>query len=408
MGCILRAWFLFGVSDPETAKRVLKPIAHLMGVRHVRGGVDRSGKSDESDRAEPPDRPDTIERLFKSKHVDDLRLIASIAFIMLCWAAFFSALFAYDTALVYKTSHAAAQWDSPAVYVKLSHDFFKVFAPVLVVFGGIMAWAYQVGSARLGVVDLFACEIDTLCRMTTVGGVVGRQVASFKNGPTVKSGVRGASVFQVSQFVSQENYFPVFDNNSRDLQALEAGVVINITAFYTYMKAVRDCMRKLADVRPRAFESRQPVDETAVAGPWHESLRSMLYMLYLALESARKATGDLVEYRPEQTERTMVVLISELEAYGFLRSQYDNREEMRHQRLELRQAEYDTLVCDLRELINKNNPAQTRALPTTLQERLWRQAFELLHGLNQRFSELPTVPAEPAPAVTALRSVASN
>jgi uncharacterized membrane protein len=56
------------------------------------------------------------------------------------------------------------------------------FAPAVVVFGAILAWAYQVGSARLGVVDLFACEIDTLCRMTTIVDMVGRQVALFEAG----------------------------------------------------------------------------------------------------------------------------------------------------------------------------------------------------------------------------------
>jgi hypothetical protein len=172
------------------------------------------------------------------------------------------------------------------------------------------------------------------------------------------------------------------------------------------MKAVRDCLRKLADVRPMAFESRQPADEATVTGPWHESLRSLLYMLYLALESGRKAIEDLVEYQPEQTERMMVVLISELEAYGFLRSQYDNREEMRHQRLELRYEEYRVLVPRLSALVEKNNiasldPNQPPTPPQTLRDRLWRQAFELRHGLNQRFSELPTKPYQRPQAVAA-------
>lgn len=403
MDCVLRAWFFLGAIDPATARRILIPIARLMGTRQP---TDTAGRSD------APDRPSAIDRLFESQHVSDLRLIAAIAFIMLCWAGFFSALFAFDNALVFMRSHADLQGASLAVDLisKIFHDFFKVFGPVLVVFGGTMAWAYQVGSARLGVVDLFACEIDTLCRMMTVGGMVGRQVALFKSGPPLKPPGRGGSLLQVSQFVSQENYFPVFDNNSRDLQALEAGVVINITAFYTYMKAVRDCLRKLADVRPMAFESRQPADEAAVAGPWHESLRSLLYMLYLALESARKAIDDLVEYKPEQTERKMVVLLSEIEAYCFLRSQYGSREETRHQRLELRYAEYRVLVAQLRELVEKNNAQQgfaspdrkqAPAPPRTLRERLWRQAFELLHELDQRFDDIPTTPYERPTAVAA-------
>ncbi len=47
-------------------------------------------------------------------------------------------------------------------------SFFTFFGPTLAAFGALVAWAYQTGSARLGVVDLFACEISTLCRVTTV------------------------------------------------------------------------------------------------------------------------------------------------------------------------------------------------------------------------------------------------
>ena len=46
------------------------------------------------------------------------------------------------------------------------HRFF--FVPVVGVVGAVIAWAYQSGSARLGVIDLFACEISTLCRVATV------------------------------------------------------------------------------------------------------------------------------------------------------------------------------------------------------------------------------------------------
>ena len=54
----------------------------------------------------------------------------------------------------------------------------------------------------------------------------------------------------VMQFTSAENYFPVFEGNTRDLQSLEARVVINITSFYTYMKTVRDLMRTAAALKP--------------------------------------------------------------------------------------------------------------------------------------------------------------
>jgi hypothetical protein len=211
-----------------------------------------------------------------------------------------------------------------------------------------------------------------------VTDMVGRQVVLFNGGPPLRAGGRASSTLPLSQFVSQENYFPVFDNNSRDLQSLEARVVINITAFYTYIKAVRDCLRKLADVRPLAVESHQPADEAALAGPWHDSLRNLLYMLYLALESARKAIHDLVEFEPEQAERTMVILISELKAYRFLCGQYVSPQEMRHQRLKLRAADYAVLVDDLCTLVKESQPAAREEHESATQDdrqddRLWLQ-----------------------------------
>lgn len=337
---------------------------------------------------------DTVDRLFESQHVADLRLIAAVALILVGWVGFFSALFAIDGAFVLARSGPGLQGSPLAadLIITAVRDFLELFAPVLAVFGGMMAWAYQVGSARLGVVDLFACEIDTLCRMTTVTDMVGRQVALFDSGPPMRPGGRHGSILPLSQFVSQENYFPVFDNNSRDLQSLEARVVINITAFYTYMKAVRDCLRKLADVKPLAVESHQPADETAMAGPWHDSLRNMLYMLYLALESARKAIHDLVEYEPEQAERTMVVLLSELKAYRFLCGQYVSPQDMRHQRLKLRAADYVVLVRGLRALVqNCQPPPHDERTPETQDDRLWHQAFQLLPELEQRCADLPAV-----------------
>ena len=83
---------------------------------------------------------------------------------------------------------------------------------------------------------MFACEIDTLCRVVTVVEMVKNLTDSPQD-----------SVPQ--HFTSEENYFPILDGNTNDLQSREANVVINITAFYTYMKTVRDSFRKGADIR---------------------------------------------------------------------------------------------------------------------------------------------------------------
>ncbi len=48
--------------------------------------------------------------------------------------------------------------------------------------------------------------------------------------------------------VSQEHHFPIFDNNSSDLESLEALLVGYITEYYTYMKTVRDLQRIFASI----------------------------------------------------------------------------------------------------------------------------------------------------------------
>src|SRR5271155_4572263 len=95
----------------------------------------------------------TLDRLFDSRHVKDLRLIirAALAVVLLLSAGCVAALWRKD-----------ATWTSIGAFI----------TPVLTVFGAVLAWAYQVGSARLGVVDLFACEISPLCRVAAVVGSV--------------------------------------------------------------------------------------------------------------------------------------------------------------------------------------------------------------------------------------------
>src|SRR5204863_2486328 len=98
----------------------------------------------------------------------------------------------------------------------------KYVGAALPIYGGIIAWAYLTASARLGIVDLFACEISTLCRVGTIVDIGKRYVdqAGFaRPDDHVKFGQRSAAS---GNFVAQENYFPVFASNSKELQPLEA------------------------------------------------------------------------------------------------------------------------------------------------------------------------------------------
>jgi hypothetical protein len=316
----------------------------------------------------------TLDRLFSSKHVKDLRLIIAFAVVTVL-----PILIASTVVLFYAIRRDCASWTAA------TRDFLTLIAPVLAVFGAVLTWAYQVGGARLGVVDLFACEISTLCRVTTVIETVARLVDRFKQGPPTETAAAiGSRLPAASHFNSQENYFPVFESNSRDLQTLEARVVINITAFYTFMKAVRDSLRTLAEIRPQPADFESSHDASA-AGPWHEAARNVVYMLFLGLESARHAIADLVEFEPEQAERTIVVLISELEAYRFLRSQFTDEHDAFHKRLVLRLSGYRQLVRELCRCVEAGRDEE-KAKPETESPKHgpWELAWVLLPELKRR------------------------
>lgn len=328
------------------------------------------------------DPTDTVDRLFDSRHVNDLRLIAATAFVL--------TLLAFIVALTTAVSFSLTAW-TPAATATVPHlivflvenagvHFLAVFAPMLTIFGAILAWAYQVGSARLGVVDLFACEIDTLSRVITVVGMVHTLVERPTHPSSQLPSDTDGHPAPDDPFNSQENYFPILDSNARDLQTLEANVVINITAFYTYMKAVRDAFRRIADAQSQHRR--------------REALKNLIYMLYLGLESGRKATDDLVEFEPTHTERTITALLSELDAYTFLRSQYITPKEVHHDRLILRGPQYMALIKRLNDLLRHQRQALFHSAQSQVmhypsyEETQWSAALQSLPALNARFEAL--------------------
>ena len=328
------------------------------------------------------DDTDTVDRLFVSKHVNDLRLITAAAFVVLTVVIILAAATAISTAIVDPAPTAFVSEAKRLVDSSTAAGgvFLKLFAPTFLVFSAILTWAYQVGSARLGVVDLFACEIDTLCRVITVVNMVNNQAAAYNVDPSKSAQDGKTMTMKPAHFSSQEEYFPILANNSRDLQTLEANVVINITAFYTFMKAVRDTFRQLSDAQN---------DEQL-----RQSMRNLIYMVYLGLESGRNALDDLVEFEPTHTERTMVILLSELDAYYFLRDVFRDPNEVHYERLILRGPTYTTLVHRLNNLLEcKRKELMSEARGGEIQDRTyevkqWMAAIQLRDSLNSRFNRL--------------------
>ena len=113
-------------------------------------------------------------------------------------------------------------------------------------------------------------------------------------------------------------------------------------------------------------------------------------MLFLGLESARHAIADLVEFQPEKAERTIVILISELEAYRFLRSRFTNEQDVRYQRLNLRESNYRRLVPKLISSVEASRAEEKLIELETEwdhppQTSKWEPAVRLLPELKTRY-----------------------
>jgi|SRR5271168_3462967 len=164
----------------DITKRLLKPIARWL---------------------QTGDPAATVDRLFSSQHVKDLQLINAVAFGAVLLICVIGLLSSFENEVLsqwpnIKTRHS--DWIFLHLLFVALGNFLTFFVPVLAVFGGVLAWAYQVASARLGVVDLFACEISTLCRVAAVVDTVRRYVDKFDQGPAVEdAGTGGPQVLVV-------------------------------------------------------------------------------------------------------------------------------------------------------------------------------------------------------------------
>jgi hypothetical protein len=104
---------------------------------------------------------------------------------------------------------------------------------------------------------------------------------------------------------------------------------------------------------------------------------NVIYLLYLGYESARKAVNDLIEFQPARAERSIVILLTELKCYAFLRKHFKS-DDLRRKRLELREAGYRR---DIRKLYREVKASSGHS------DELWVQARETLPVLVLRYNE---------------------
>ena len=178
--------------------------------------------------------------------------------------------------------------------------------------------------------------------------------------------------------VSEERYFPIFENNSSDLESLEALVVGYITEYYTYMKAARDLQRIFASINTSqsAKSSAGTPHGSAKVDARHETLADIIYVVFLGYESARKAIADLIEFQPTRDENIIVILMTELVCFSFL-CEYLKEDNLRFTRLQLRESGYEKAY---RELIKSVNATHNKE-----NEEYWRPVQRMIPELEDRY-----------------------
>jgi len=192
-------------------------------------------------------------------------------------------------------------------------------AGLLTVAGGIISWTYQAANTRFGVVDIFAAEIATLCRVAAVNEFMVHYVELYdrkRQFPVVNA---------------PRDYLAVFNNNAKDLEVLDGDVARFVTQFYVHMKALQDTVARGADPQ-----------ENAVAA------LNVMYSAFLAFESARQALAVLMDNRVERQEYVLTALVSELPAYLLLYRERATLGGLRAARIEQRLPRYAELIDNIK------------------------------------------------------------
>jgi hypothetical protein len=317
--------------DPRRRPTLLKRI--LMWIVNPLGALARIIFKSQLQKTGPVN---TFARLCTSNHLVDLQVIASMMVLI--------ALLVVSGAIVIWYRNSA---------IMSADRLVTIGGAVLATTLAVLNWTYQTGSKRIGGVDLFACEISAICRVSFV--------MNFAN-TCVMWAKKTADVASLCKFTSEEEYTPVYDKCLPDLQPLDVEVVTNVTEFYTYRKTMMDLLRRIA-------VAKEDKERDGL-------LIQMIYMQFLMYESARHAIDELVEFEPNKAESLVNILSSELPLYGFLRECYDPGD-YRYDRLCLRETQYQ-----------KETPRLLKQILAPNNNKNWERAQATAPELKKRYEDM--------------------
>jgi hypothetical protein len=325
----------------------------------------------------------TLSRLFRSKHLLDLKyysiIVSAVILISLGVTVGFIIENPKSGTTLFSIMHE-------------NNEAFKFLGVTFGVGGTILAWIYRSAALRLGVVDLFASEITTICRVGTVVDVAKRHIASYNQADSIgiteivreRPKDDSNSAAAPRRFSSEENYFTAFSSNAKDLEVLNAYTVNVVTSFYTYMKVVRDYLRRAGEL-PHDSHIRSNAET------WRDTWQGLIYMEFLGFEAARKAVSDLIEYQPSHVENTVTILITEVSLYSFLRRLY-KPSDTHYKRLAIRLDSYRDQVTELRrKIIDYLDIKRKRRKSSPRHEELdrdWAKVIQMWDELAARLLEI--------------------
>jgi hypothetical protein len=250
--------------------------------------------------------------------------------------------------------------------IDLSHP-----TPATIVFGLLAtvatlgSWVYQSANKRLGTVDLFACEISSLCRVGLVTDFAEKSAHMHDESPL--KGDREPTPIDI-----KENFTPVYDENASDLQMLDTNSVTAITSFYTYRKTMMEYLR--ASFAATTWEAARRLHE------------QMLYMQFLMYENARFATLELTEFEPERADNLVTIYCSELPLFTRLlkRHRETDSSNFLYERLRMRIRDYDAKV---QHLLDALRDIESHARGTRGIDSAWIKAKTTAEELERRFTD---------------------
>ena len=196
-------------------------------------------------------------------------------------------------------------------------NFFNAQTLVLIGAGGFVATCislYEIGKRRFATVDLISMEILTIVRLLATSSFVHRTGRLYDENTHTTNAQKNAGLAYRSEaaasFLQGEHCFELFHDNMKELGALNSNVVDYVTAFYTFLKSVKEQSKTFNEYLSNSEE----IDQEAV----NTHIRLIMFLTDTLMSCAHRAFANLVESSVHKAAATRMSLVVAADANNFL------------------------------------------------------------------------------------------